>query len=204
MFIVENFQAYISHAILVDKLNTKTITKIVSTLNNEESNLDGYSLFIIDAEAIAGLRHLQACIHFGIKAIQQKLNVARSLKAEILLYISGYRQISKAIEQVGLSPSSKEIIMVQLAEFPDNQNINESVLIFEFDVFLKKLDINIKQYSSDISNFNPRIANKVMKNLEINEEMILLFINPNDPEYSKENVLEKLAIEKSAQLNLIK
>ncbi|NHK32530.1 MAG: hypothetical protein FK730_14345 [Asgard group archaeon] len=204
MFIVENFQAYISHAVLKEKLNTNIVTKIVNALISEENNLERYSLFIIDAEAIAGLKHLQACIHFGVKSFQQKLNIARSLKAEILLYLSGYRQISKAIERVGLSKFSKEVIMVQLVEFIDTENINEKISLFEFDAFLKKFDINFNQYSLDINEFKPKKGDKVMTNLEINDEMISLFINPNDPEYTKENVLEKLAIEKSAQLNLIK
>jgi KEOPS complex subunit Cgi121 len=203
MFVVENFHVYVSHAILEEKLNPKIITKLVNALNSKESNLEKSSLVIIDAEAIAGLKHLQACIHFGIKSFQQKLNIARSLKAEILLYLSGYRQISKAIERVGLSELSNEIIMIQLVEL-DTQNANEKIPLFEFDLFLKELSIKFDQYSSDINNFKPRKGTKVKTNLEIKDEIISLFINPNDPNYSKESVLEKLAIEKSAQLNLIK
>ncbi|NHJ40412.1 MAG: hypothetical protein FK731_10305 [Asgard group archaeon] len=204
MFAIDNFQICVSHAILAKKLNQKTITRLVNSLIKEENKLKGQSLFIIDAESIAGLKHLQACIHFGIKSFKLKENIARSLNAEILLYISGYRQISKAIEQVGLSISSKEIIMVQMIESPNSQIIDEKSLLFEYDIFLKMLDIGIEFYKTDISEFFPKNLNKVMKNLEINDEIISIYINPNNPDYTKENITEKLAIEKSAQLNLIK
>ncbi|NHJ49739.1 MAG: hypothetical protein FK733_18250 [Asgard group archaeon] len=203
MLVIENYSAIVSSAELEKNLSNKKITALVEKLNKIETKFVETYLFLLDADAIAGIKHLQSCIYFGIKAFQQKTNTANSLKAEILLYISGNRQISKAIQKVGLSTKSSDILLVQLVKNDEAVDHSQKPM-FNFTEFLQQENVNVANFTFDVLDFKPRHYQKVMKNLKITEKRLSLFVIQNDEDYSYENVVEKMAIEKSALLNLNK
>ena len=77
---------------------------------------DGYIYQILDANAIAGVEHLYFAAVNALKAFNQGLNISKRFSLEFLLYVSGQRQISKAIEMVGVKHNSKEIALVIFAQ----------------------------------------------------------------------------------------
>ncbi|NHJ85204.1 MAG: hypothetical protein FK734_07065 [Asgard group archaeon] len=194
---------YISYVDLKHPLTKEMIDELISLLPKEESKLEkNNNLLIIDAGAVAGLYHLLACIRFSIKAFEQKTNIANSINTEILLYLSGYRQISKAISKVGLSKKTKSLLMIQIIN--QKKADNKELIFYDFSNILNKCKILINTYLADISTFKIKDEKRILDNLEITEGVIQLIIEENNPEYTREKAIEKLAIEKSALLNIIK
>ena len=141
MFTLDSYQIQISSAI-IDSITSKKIQKIVKILLQEEKKLAKENhLMIIDAGGIAGIRHLKACIHYSLQSFQEKTNLAKSLNTEILLYLSGYRQISKAIEKIGLNEDSKEILCIHIQKIE-----NKKTVFFNFQQFFSDNTINHSSY----------------------------------------------------------
>ena len=187
----------VSRGVLSKKLDDDTIAKIITELIKIEKKFPSKShLLIIDAFAAAGINHLKGCILLALKAFSQKNNIAKSLNTEILLYLSGYRQISKAIKQVGLAKTTKEILAIQLTS---NDKEND---FFNFQKFFNNFDIKFEKYFSDIENFHLSDYKKIKQNLNIHEKEIEVFLRKNED--SKANAIELLAMEKSTLLNLYK
>jgi tRNA threonylcarbamoyladenosine modification (KEOPS) complex Cgi121 subunit len=196
---LDSYQLEISHVTLTQKLSSVKIGEIIKTLTAEEKKLPiNNHLLIIDAGAIAGIRHLKACIHFSIQSFAQKENLAKNLNTEILLYLSGYRQISKAIKKIGLNSASKEIITIHL-RLPVNSDTNS---FFNFEQYLEERKITYSNFRKNVD-FIPLVdEKKLLANLEIMEEEITLYLQDNSEE--REAIIEKIAIEKSSLLNLLK
>ena len=197
MFTINSFQIQISYTI-VNTITSGKIKEIVKTLSIEEKKLaQDNHLMIIDAGGVAGLKHLKACIHFAIQSFQEKTNLAKSLNTEILLYLSGYRQISKAIEKIGLNENSKNILCIHI-----QKTESKAAVFFNFEQFLSERAINYSVYQTSVE-YLPNInENKIKDNLEIAESEITLYLVGSDS--SREEIIEKIAIEKSALLNLLK
>jgi tRNA threonylcarbamoyladenosine modification (KEOPS) complex Cgi121 subunit len=68
-----------------------------------------------DAKLVAGWQHLYFAVLNAVTAFKNKLNISNSLTIEILLYASAHRQIEKAVKNVGIHPSSREVAVVIMA-----------------------------------------------------------------------------------------
>ncbi|MFW9925056.1 MAG: KEOPS complex subunit Cgi121 [Candidatus Thorarchaeota archaeon] len=124
MFQIDDMQVLVSQANLKSPLSNSNLKKIIVELNAlENKEYKNCHFLLLDARAVAGINHLKACIHYGLQAFKQKNNLAKTINAEILVYLSGYRQISRAIELVGLNDTSKEIIFVVIS--PNLKNCSD-------------------------------------------------------------------------------
>ncbi|TET31507.1 MAG: hypothetical protein E3J70_01975 [Candidatus Heimdallarchaeota archaeon] len=199
---IEQHKVIISQASLKRSLVKNEIDKLVAELNSEEKKLAAnHTLLIFDAEAAAGIIHLKACIRFAIKSFKDNTNIAKNLNAEIMLYLSGNRQISKAFPKVGITSSTKKMLMLQIVNFSTNlKEINQ----FNFKVFFEKLGIEIQDCKMNIDELEVDNIEKVLKNLEISDEVIHRYIQAKSVSSTDYAIIEKLAIEKSALLNLEK
>ncbi|NPE06982.1 MAG: hypothetical protein GNW80_01760 [Asgard group archaeon] len=199
MFLIENYNVKVSRISIVQKLSQSKVDKLLDEINQaEQKKKKKCEFLIIDAEAVAGLLHLKACIHYSIKAFQQKNNIANSLKTEILLYLSGYRQISKAISKIGINPKSTDFLFIQILPASSDKRLTLS-----FEEVLKNANIEIKDFFDDI-NYLPLLSeSKIRKNLNISENEITLLTSDKNCK-NREEIIEKLAIEKSALLNINK
>lgn len=90
------------------------------------SNIDGFfkrirreirhiPLQVLDANFIAGEKHLLFAALNALNAFKQGQNISESLEVEVLLYASGQRQIRKAIELLGLKQDTSEIAVAFIA-----------------------------------------------------------------------------------------
>jgi len=69
-----------------------------------------------DAGRVADWKHLFFSAVNAVSAIEGGGAISRSLGIEVLLYVSCVDQISRALEVVGVTPSTNEIALVVLAE----------------------------------------------------------------------------------------
>ena len=67
---------------------------------------------IFEANLIASWQHLYFAALNSLKAFESKLNISNSLAMETLLYASAQRQISKAIDLLGIKPESSQIAVL--------------------------------------------------------------------------------------------
>ena len=199
---IDQHKVIISQASLKKSLVKDEIDKFVAELVDEEKKLAASDTFLVfDAEAVAGITHLKACVRFAIKAFKDKTNIAKNLNAEIMLYLSGNRQISKAFPKVGIVLSTKKLLMLQIVNFStDLKEIKQ----FNFKIFFDKLGIKLQDYKTDIDEIEVDNLEKVLKNLEISAEVIHRFTQSKSISSTDYIIIEKLAIEKSALLNLEK
>ncbi|PKL67876.1 MAG: hypothetical protein CVV28_03900 [Methanobacteriales archaeon HGW-Methanobacteriales-1] len=83
--------------------------KLINELNDNDSN---FTVQLLDARGIASEKHiLNATIH-AINAFKRKNNIAKDLGMEICLRASAQRQISRAIEILGLKEGPMDICAV--------------------------------------------------------------------------------------------
>ncbi|MEM2905161.1 MAG: KEOPS complex subunit Cgi121 [Candidatus Bathyarchaeia archaeon] len=69
-----------------------------------------------DAQAVAGRRHLYFAALFALKAFAEASNVSDRLGMEALLQASAQRQVSKAIEKLGVKPGVGDIAILLMSK----------------------------------------------------------------------------------------
>jgi len=74
---------------------------------------------LFDADRVAGWRHLYFAAVNAVGASEKGTPISRSLAIEALLYASCQDQISRAFEVMGLSPKTKRIALLVLAQDPE-------------------------------------------------------------------------------------
>ena len=198
---IEDYNAEFTHIELTKKLTEKEVDKLVAAILAKEKELTSSNiiLLLIDASAIAGINHLKACILNALHAFQQQTNITKTVNVEILLYISGYRQISRAIEEVGVNTKTTNLLAIQLipkSKFQDNSFTNLNLL-------LNELNIQMNLILEDVNEIPLINEQKIIQLLEITPTEIDLYRNDNT-DLSRKLAIERIAIEKSALLNLIK
>ena len=85
-------------------------------LSKLRQSLPTVELQVMRADRIAGEEHLSFAASNALRAFRQKYKRSKSLGMEILLYASCQRQISKAIQMLGVSPQTRAIAVVGLSK----------------------------------------------------------------------------------------
>jgi tRNA threonylcarbamoyladenosine modification (KEOPS) complex Cgi121 subunit len=70
------------------------------------------SLQLVDLDKVAGSRFLLLATFNALRSFDSKQPISRTLGMEILLYISGNRQISEAVKLVGVASATNRIAAV--------------------------------------------------------------------------------------------
>ena len=127
--------------------NIPEILKKVDSINPENKTIQ-----LINADGIAGIKHIQHGIIHAIKAFERGENLAKDLGIEILLRTSGQRQISKAFNILGLKEEPMDIAVVLidcLNETVDSLNDmfdrNDAVLETDESILKEIYDIDEKE-----------------------------------------------------------
>ena len=87
----------------------------------------GIPIQFFDAGLVAGWEHVYFAVLNALKAFEGRLNISNSLAVEALLYASAQRQISKAVDLLGIKPESPHVVVLVLAE--TKQGINTALEI---------------------------------------------------------------------------
>jgi tRNA threonylcarbamoyladenosine modification (KEOPS) complex Cgi121 subunit len=71
---------------------------------------------VFDADRVAGWEHMFFAAVNAVKAHEAGAAISRSLAIEVLLYASCQDQISRALEIVGVTPSTERVALLVLAD----------------------------------------------------------------------------------------
>lgn len=69
-------------------------------------------LQFFDADLIATAEHLYFAVLNALQAFRAQTNIAKSVAVEMMLYASANRQIQRAIEHIGIKPTSRNVAVV--------------------------------------------------------------------------------------------
>ena len=109
---------------------------------------------VIDSNAVCGKLHLIQAANLSLSAHGGNYNLSKDKSTEVLLYLTGQRQISKALKLAGISTSTKSIAWVSFSNLPshfmDVVKLDEEVIspsAFDFSRFNidENFDITLKQ-----------------------------------------------------------
>jgi len=67
---------------------------------------------LFNADLVFGPEHLMSAYEHADRAFKSNTNIAKTLATEMLLYASGQRQISKAIDKIGVGKRTKNVAIV--------------------------------------------------------------------------------------------
>ena len=143
------------------------------------------------ADRIAGPEHLSLAAKGAIRAFRQHRERSRTLAVELLLYASCQRQISKAIQLLGLTSSTDEAVLTAFSDRPIPQELVEAT----GKLLQARKDDTVIEISSR------RKTSELMRVYDISKRSISAAQLPNEGEMS---VLKRLIIERSALLTVEK
>jgi tRNA threonylcarbamoyladenosine modification (KEOPS) complex Cgi121 subunit len=81
---------------------------------------DGVEVQLFNADIIAGWQHLYFAALNALSAFKTDRATSKSLSVETALYASAQRQIKRALEQIGLKPSSENVAVLIIGEDADS------------------------------------------------------------------------------------
>ncbi len=85
-------------------------------LNQVRKKLSPVDVQFFDASLIAGWEHLYFAAINALKAFRNGTNISKSVAVEALLYASAQRQISAAVDLIGLKKDTSEIVVLGVAD----------------------------------------------------------------------------------------
>jgi len=153
-------------------------------IDNTDKFLDKITIFskkndciiqVFDADLIFGKNHIITSIDHALRSIEQKKNTTNSIAMEIMLYVSGERQLKLAIPKMGIKNYTKKIALILIS---NNIKITNNFI----DEFLKFLSL---KRCDAVLNCNEKKLNK-------------FGIDENEIKTISKNNYEKLVIEKVA------
>ena len=109
----------------IDSVN-ETLHKLDEIKNNDDEIIQ-----LLNADAIAGLKHVEHGVNQAILAFSRGENLANDLSVEICLRCSAQRQIFKAFEILGLKEGKMNLCAILIN--CSNDQVDELSLMFDRD-----------------------------------------------------------------------
>jgi len=128
----------------------------------------------------------------AVKSYESKRQISRSLGMEILLFISGTRQISEAIKRVGIT--SKTTRTAVLGVLPRNTD-HSKLAAFLAEMFREKDDDSLLDKWTNLR------RTRVVRTFGISDKELKTVSRNGE---AAEKAIERLAIERSAMLAIAK
>ncbi len=140
---IEEFKKYVA---IIGFRNVKigNTDKFLKIIRGKKSRKIDVQFF--DAEFVATWQHLYFAVLNALKAFNNRENISRSLGMEIMLYASAQRQISRALEMMGVKNGTKNIGIVVVG---DNSEDVESALIMISEQIDGKQDDRVLELRED-------------------------------------------------------
>jgi tRNA threonylcarbamoyladenosine modification (KEOPS) complex Cgi121 subunit len=85
-------------------------------LSRIRRRLGGTAVQFFDADVVAGWEHLYFAVLNALKAFESGRSISKNLAVECLLYASAQRQISSALELIGIKGGSSRVAVVVVAD----------------------------------------------------------------------------------------
>lgn len=147
---------------------------------------------LVDLNEVAGSRYLLLAVLNAMKSFQSKQPIAKTLSMEVLLYVAASRQISEAINRVGVTNKTDRV--AALAVGASQEEVRGA------GEFLSQL---LKQPSNDelVDRWTQARVESVRSVFGIGEKEIGAVIRKGE---KIEAAIERLVIERSAMLTIKK
>ena len=100
---------------------------------------------LLDAKMVFGEAHLKSAFEHAKRAFLEERNSAKSMATEVLLYASGERQISGAIEKMGIKEGLKEFCILLVGD-DDPDDLIRHLGLKRDDTLLEGDVKNLKSY----------------------------------------------------------
>jgi tRNA threonylcarbamoyladenosine modification (KEOPS) complex Cgi121 subunit len=146
---------------------------------------------LFDLDRIAGSRHLFLAAYNAEKSYNSKRRIARSLQMETLLFVSGTRQITEALERVGISKRTARSAVLVIAP-------SDEVIMSVANLLIEKFNRKDDDRLLDIWTKQRRVSVQRVFGIGMKE----LKATCGSGEVGR--AIEKLAIERSAMLAVAK
>lgn len=146
---------------------------------------------LFDLDKVAGTRHLLLAAYNAKKSYNSKRRISRSLSMEILLFVSGTRQITEALERVGINQQTARSAALAISS-SDDELLKISNLLIE--AFGHKEDEKL------LDTWNKQRRTNVRRVFNIGRKELRATYRNNGVDAA----IEKLAIERSAMLAIAK
>ncbi|MBR0272017.1 MAG: hypothetical protein IJQ68_08550 [Methanobrevibacter sp.] len=123
--------------ILGFKGEISSVSETLSQINSIKK--DGEIIQLLNADAVAGVRHIQHGVNQAFLAFDRNQNLAKDLSVEICLRCSAQRQISRAFDLLGLKEGYMNLCIILIdcddyfSELSSLFNSDESVLSPDVD-----------------------------------------------------------------------
>ncbi len=139
----------------------------------KENQSNTISIQVIDPTWIVSKKHLQAAVYHTLKAFKNRRNIARRSETELLIRLSGFRQIKNAVKVFGINDQTNTLLFIA---FGGTCKENESIL----ERFFSNTDLEqIENAELPITDIQ-----KLLEYYECEKDSILL----------EKKVLEKIAV----------
>jgi len=115
---LEDFDKYVA---IAGFRNVK-INDVNNFFNQVRKKTKDIHIQLFDAKLIAGWEHLYFAVLNALRAFKGMLNISNSLAVEALLYASAQRQISKAVDLLGIKLESLHVAVLVIAETKQGAN----------------------------------------------------------------------------------
>jgi len=140
---IEDFKIWLCYTgIELDIKHTKSFLDYIMGLRNEIQLIQA-----VDANKIFGSIHLKSAIYRTYRALMNKKNIARNISLELLLRLSGRRQIHEAIDLLGVKEDTKNIILICSDENLDKIKSILNELFLKFNIKENENLLEIKEDS---------------------------------------------------------
>jgi len=112
---IEEFEKYVAITGF-RKIKISDIEKFLKMIR-EEKGLN-VEIQFFDAKFVATWQHLYFAVLNALTAFKNKENISKSLAMEAMVYASAQRQIRRAVELLGIKPTTSEIALLIIGEKP--------------------------------------------------------------------------------------
>jgi tRNA threonylcarbamoyladenosine modification (KEOPS) complex Cgi121 subunit len=168
------------------KVQVKDVAVFISLVRQKVG--DEAEVQFFNADLIADWQHLYFATVNALTAFRNQLNISNSLAVEIILYASGCRQISDAIEKLGVKPETSNVAVLILSE--SCKKVNRTLKIVS-DLIGGKPDDSVLELTD-------RKSENVKRLFEISDIELQAKL---ESEKDEKKVLTKLVIEHVALLS---
>ena len=143
---------------------------------------------LVDLDKVPGHRYLTLATVNALKSFHSKQPIAKTLPMELLLYISGQKQITEALARIGVTPQTHRVAALAVGDS------NDQVL-----TVAKFLADILGQGSDDqlLDDWPQTRIESVRSSFEIGDKELTAVVQKNEP---VTRTIERLATERSAML----
>lgn len=147
----------------------------------------GIEIVVVDAGYVCGKDHIVSAYRHAVRAFEEGRNSMKKFSMELLLYISGERQIKNAIRKIGIKDGIENVVFIFM-DASDYENLKGKISEGEASKIVEKIGF--------------RIDNDVLK--PSREKLRAMGFGDEEIETVSKDKYSDLILEKVAMVDVIK